>query len=63
MAFKLLNELDVIFISYDEDNCEVQGWGDKLCGDEDIWQKLEEYILANKAELEAILDEVLYFPS
>lgn len=27
MAFKLLNELDVIFISYDEDNCE-ENWAD-----------------------------------
>jgi len=27
MAFKLLNELDVIFISYDEDNCE-EHWAD-----------------------------------
>ncbi len=27
MAFRLLNELDVIFISYDEDNCE-ENWND-----------------------------------
>jgi len=27
MAFRLLNELDVIFISYDEDNCE-ENWSD-----------------------------------
>lgn len=27
MAFKLINELDVVFISYDEDNCE-ENWAD-----------------------------------
>lgn len=24
----------------DEDECEVRGWGDRLCGDEEVWRKL-----------------------
>jgi hypothetical protein len=27
MSFRLLNELDVVFISFDEDNCE-ENWAD-----------------------------------
>ncbi len=49
--------------NYDEENFEVKGWREKLCGDKDVWQKLEAYIIIHKAELEAMLKEVLYLPT
>ena len=45
-----LNERErVKFIetNYDEDNLEVQGWGEMLCGDNEVWEKLESYYLEN----------------
>ena len=34
----------------DEDEYEVKEWGDALCGDEEIWTKLEAYYLHNKGD-------------
>jgi hypothetical protein len=28
---------------YDEDECEVRGWGEAICGDDVIWKKLAGY--------------------
>ncbi len=36
--------------NYDEDENEVKGWGDALCGDEEVWSKLEAYYLNNKED-------------
>ncbi len=36
--------------NYDEDECIVNGWGDMLCGDEEVWSKLEAYYLKNKKD-------------
>ena len=33
--------------NYDEDEFEVKGWGEMLCGDNDVWEKLESYYLEN----------------
>jgi hypothetical protein len=33
--------------NYDEDEGIVKGWGDMLCGDEEVWSKLETYFLEN----------------
>lgn len=33
--------------NYDEDEFEVKGWGEKLCGDKQVWEKLESYYLEN----------------
>jgi hypothetical protein len=35
---------------YDEENFEVRGWGDILCGDEDVWEKLAVYYHQNKSD-------------
>jgi len=32
----------------DEDESEVKGWGDALCGDEEVWSKLEQFYLQNE---------------
>ena len=32
----------------DEDEREVKGWGDALCGDEEVWSTLANYYLQNK---------------
>lgn len=29
--------------NYDEENFKVTVWGDKLCGDEEVWRKLADY--------------------
>jgi|GEM_PF-752194 len=45
-----LNEsrrIEFIEANYDEDELEVPGWGEKLCGDTDVWEKLEGYYLEN----------------
>lgn len=34
--------------NYDKDKFEVSGWGDALCGDEEVWDKLAKYYLHNK---------------
>ena len=34
--------------NYDPEELEVKGWGDDLCGDEVVWEKLEEYYLKNR---------------
>ena len=36
--------------NYDEDNFEIKGWGDMLCGDEEVWQKLATYYKLNERE-------------
>lgn len=36
--------------NYDEDEIEVKGWGEALCGDKEVWPKLEEYYLQNKEQ-------------
>ena len=36
--------------NYDEDTLEVRGWGDQLCGDTDVWNKLESYYIENKKD-------------
>ena len=33
--------------NYDEDEFEVKEWGEKLCGDTEVWEKLESYYLEN----------------
>ncbi|ESS67838.1 hypothetical protein MGMO_156c00060 [Methyloglobulus morosus KoM1] len=35
---------DYIATHYNEDNYEVGEWRNDLCGDESVWEKLEEYI-------------------
>jgi hypothetical protein len=34
--------------NYDENKCEIKGWGNDLCGDEKVWAKLEQYYISNK---------------
>ena len=34
----------------DEEEFELKGWGDALCGDQEVWTKLEAYYLDNKEE-------------
>jgi len=41
---------EYIKANFDEDSHEVKGWGDALCGDEEVWEKLREYYLKNKPE-------------
>jgi hypothetical protein len=36
--------------NYDDENYEVKGWGKKLCGDEEVWEKLRKYYLINKKD-------------
>jgi hypothetical protein len=31
--------------NYDEDAFEIEGWGDELCGDDTVWEKLEVFYL------------------
>ncbi len=31
--------------NYDDEKYEIKGWGDKLCGDEEVWEKLKKYYL------------------
>jgi len=35
--------------NFDEDAYVVKGWGDAMCGDEEIWGKLEEFYLNTKS--------------
>ena len=34
--------------NFDEDMYEVKGWGNALCGDEEVWNKLGQYYIKNK---------------
>ena len=34
--------------NFDDDEYEVKGWGDTLCGDAEVWEKLESYYRNNK---------------
>lgn len=43
--------------NYDEDNLHVKGWGEALCGDEEVWQKLEQFILEHRPELDIALGQ------
>lgn len=36
--------------NYNDDNHEIKGWGDALCGDKEVWEKLKQYYLINKKE-------------
>lgn len=36
--------------NYDEETFSVNGWGDMLCGDEEVWTRLEAYYLKNTSE-------------
>jgi hypothetical protein len=36
--------------NYDEDKLEIKGWGDSLCGDKEVWEKLSKYYLENYKE-------------
>ena len=36
--------------NYDDENYHVKGWGNKLCGDKEVWEKLEKYYLRNKKD-------------
>ncbi len=36
--------------NYDKEHFEVKGWGDILCGDEEVWQKLRQYYEDNIKE-------------
>jgi hypothetical protein len=36
--------------NYDEQTCHVKGWGENLCGDEEVWEKLEAYVLTHPSE-------------
>ena len=36
--------------NYDKDKFEVKGWGDALCGDDEVLKKLEKYYLRNNDE-------------
>jgi hypothetical protein len=33
--------------NYDDEELEVKGWGEDLCGDEEVWAKLEEFYIEN----------------
>jgi hypothetical protein len=37
--------------NYDEDKCEIRGWGEKLCGDEEVWEMLALYCQQHIQEL------------
>ncbi len=37
--------------NYDQEKFEVRGWGDKLCGDETVWEKLALYCDRYREEL------------
>ncbi len=39
--------------NYDEDTCEVKGWGDALCGDESVWVKLEAFYTEHISDFES----------
>lgn len=36
--------------NYDEDALEVKSWGESLCGDVEVWEKLEAYCTKNKSD-------------
>lgn len=36
----------------DEDEYEVKGWGDALCGDKDVWAKLEAFYALHSADFD-----------
>jgi hypothetical protein len=36
----------------DEDEYEVIGWGDELCGDEDVWAQLEKFYTSHAADFQ-----------
>ncbi|NJD06326.1 MAG: DUF4375 domain-containing protein [Methylococcaceae bacterium] len=38
---------------YDKTSYEVSGWGDALCGDEDVWKKLAIYFEENALDFES----------
>jgi len=37
---------------FDEDTCEVRGWGDALCGDDEVWQRLAEFHVRHAEDFE-----------
>jgi hypothetical protein len=36
--------------NYDDEKFEIEGWGNKLCGDEEVWEKLKKYYLKNRKD-------------
>ena len=37
--------------NYDDEKDEVRGWGDALCGDKRVWEKLADYCIEHQDEL------------
>ena len=42
---------EYIHKNYDDDKYEVKGWGDALCGDKEVWEKLAAYCVENQDKL------------
>src|SRR2546423_2580239 len=40
--------------NYDEDSYSVRGWGNALCGDSDVWEKLADYYESHRNDFETI---------
>jgi hypothetical protein len=44
--------------NYDHERGEIKEWGDPLCGDDEIWSKLEAYVIKNKLEFLWLLPQL-----